>query len=261
MDCLNEVTLDHGWTLLEYDQVDSTNRMLVELAKVGASEGTCLSTQHQTNGRGRLGRTWTDLPGSSILFSILVRPSFSIENYFAVPCALSVALVETLVDLGLNARIKWPNDLLIGSAKLAGMLSEIGDKPDDRFFVIGLGINVNQSEDELIELGRPATSIRANLGYWVGHDKAHDILLKLIARFQQFYLELQASIESSMALFLERYKSYCSTINQFVSVELNDNEAVRGIATDITGMGHLVVNTENGIRTFAAGEVYHLYGY
>lgn len=261
MDCLNEVDIGDGWRLLKTDQLDSTNRQLAKLARQGSEEGTCLSTRHQTGGRGRLGRTWKDIPGTSILVSVLLRPHFGASDYFAVTCAFSVALQMILEETGISAKIKWPNDLLVGGEKIAGLLGEIGEAGSRRFLIAGLGLNLNQTVEELVELARPATSIRIALGRRVEETEEAELLLRLLRRFRDTYLELQLDFAHAYARLIEQYRMRCSTINQYVSVELNQDETIRGHVIDISNQGHLMVEAESEVRTITAGDVYHLYGY
>ena len=259
MDSLSEVGLDHGWKLVKYNHVDSTNRALYDLAKSGSDEGLCISALHQTAGRGRLGRTWTDVPGASILFSVLLRPRFGVEDYFAVPCALSLALRDTLEDFGVSSKIKWPNDLLIQDKKIAGILSEIGDVSSSKFLVVGLGVNLNQSAHHLVELSRKATSIRVELGTEVSDVQANSLLMSMISRFQKSYLELQGNFGDFILPMVSNYEKYCATLGKSVLVELNDRSTIQGTAISITQQGQLILEVGSTTRIISAGEVFHLH--
>ena len=259
METLERADLGSGWTLTHFDEVPSTNAELVRLAQGGAGEGTALSADHQSAGKGRLGRNWDDVSGSSILMSVLVRPKFSVNDYFAATCAMSVAAVESLQSMGVSASIKWPNDLLLGKEKISGILAEAGESPSERFVVVGVGMNVNQTREELAALGRPATSLRETTGRLFGPKERDALRLDLLRRFKEAYEPLQESFAPAFAALLGRYRAACATLEAFVRVELSDGEIISGQVLDISNQGHLLVELDSCIRSVSAGDVEHLY--
>ncbi|MDA8397790.1 MAG: biotin--[acetyl-CoA-carboxylase] ligase [Actinomycetota bacterium] len=259
METLARADLGGGWTLTHFDEVASTNAELVSLAQGGAGEGTALSADHQSAGKGRLGREWDDVPGSSILLSVLVRPKFTVNDYFAATCAMSVAAVESLRALGVSASIKWPNDLLLGKEKISGILAEAGESPSGRFVVVGVGMNVNQDREQLARLGRPATSLRETTGRLFDAEARDALRLDLLKRFKEAYAPLQDSFAPAFADLLGRYRTACATLEAFVRVELSDGEIISGHVLDISNQGHLLVELDSCIRTVSAGDVEHLY--
>ena len=259
METLARADLGGGWTLTHFDEVPSTNAELVRLAQTGAAEGTALSADHQSAGKGRLGRSWDDVSGSSILLSVLLRPNFSVNDYFAATCAMSLAAVESLQGLGISAAIKWPNDLLVGKEKISGILAEAGETRDGRYVVVGVGINVNQSHTDLAVLGRPATSLRAITGRPLAADERDALRVDLLGRFKRAYEPLQESFAPAFADLLGRYRAACATLEAFVRVELSDGEVISGQVLDISNQGHLLVELDSCIRSVSAGDVEHLY--
>ena len=259
MDYLSQVQLESGWQLQRYSTVDSTNLRLAQLARHGTQEGFCISTDHQSAGKGRLGRIWQDSPGKSLLLSILCRPQFKLEDFFAVTCALSVSAVEAIDALGVQGSIKWPNDVLVGMEKLAGILAESGEDSSGRYLVVGIGVNLNQNFEDLASLKRPAVSLGALLGREISASERESLELDLLNRFRTRYLSIQDNFSYHFAELLAAYRSRCSTLNSFVRVVLNDGESISGNVLDISNQGHLLVELDTCIRSISAGEVEHLY--
>src|SRR5689334_10678627 len=120
-----------------FAELDSTNRYLVDEARAGAPAGVVAVADHQTAGRGRLGRTWIAPPGAALLVSVLLRPRLPADRVHLVTLAAALALVDALPDAG--ARIKWPNDVVVDDRKLAGILAEADS---GGAVVVGMGCNV-----------------------------------------------------------------------------------------------------------------------
>ena len=145
-------------------EIDSTNRYLTDEARAGAPTGLVVVADHQTAGRGRLGRTWVAPPGASLLVSLLLRPTVAADRRHLLVMAAGLAMAEAVeAETGVVAGLKWPNDLLVGERKLAGILAEVaGDA-----LVVGIGVNIEWHEvpAELsaiatacnLEGGRPTT--------------------------------------------------------------------------------------------------------
>ena len=126
--------------------IDSTNRYLLDVARNGAPEGLVARADHQSAGRGRLGRRWEAAPGTNLLASFLLRPPLVLDEYHLCTAAVALAAVTACIGAaGLEPSIKWPNDLLVGERKLAGILAETvsgGAAPEHPALVVGLGLNV-----------------------------------------------------------------------------------------------------------------------
>src|SRR5918997_216125 len=126
------------------EETDSTNTRLLDEARAGAPEGVVLVADHQTAGRGRLGRRWEAPPGSSLLVSVLVRPDVPVGRAHLVTMAAGLAASDACEGVaGARPGLKWPNDLVVDDAKLAGLLAEsVVDGVDLRALVVGMGLNV-----------------------------------------------------------------------------------------------------------------------
>src|SRR5947208_2273673 len=133
------MALSIEWEVRRFAELDSTNRWLLDEARAGAAEGLVVVADHQTAGRGRLGRTWVAPPGSSLLVSVLFRPR-SLETGHLLTTAVAVAACDACEGVaGVAPDLKWPNDLLVGDRKLGGVLAEA----EGAAIVVGLGLNVN----------------------------------------------------------------------------------------------------------------------
>ncbi|MDA8196092.1 MAG: biotin--[acetyl-CoA-carboxylase] ligase [Actinomycetota bacterium] len=256
MDYLRQLELNDGWKIFHSEISTSTNSELLAYGKEGGLEGSVLMTDHQSMGKGRLGRTWSDEPGSSLLMSILLRPKVAFDAYFFISMILGISLVETLVTYGINANLKWPNDLLVGEKKLAGILAEV-EVGKENILVIGVGVNLNQSSSDLAELNRPATSVAAETGHTLNLDDRLELAKAIVEKFKEKYDQLQSS--RSRSELVSAYRKYSATIGRFVRVDFVDGESLTGNALDITERGELMVEIESCIRMVDSADVHHLY--
>jgi BirA family transcriptional regulator, biotin operon repressor / biotin---[acetyl-CoA-carboxylase] ligase len=156
-----------GREILFQPEVDSTNRRAREQCLRGAKEGTVILADSQSAGKGRLGRQWQSPAGANLYASIILRPSISPATAPQIPLVAGVAGANALArDTGLDARIKWPNDIFVHGKKVAGILSEMEAESNRiRFIILGVGVNVNWPKEEIPPDLRPvATSLRAEAG-------------------------------------------------------------------------------------------------
>ena len=130
-----------------FETVDSTNLIVKDWARQGAEEGRCAVAEAQTAGRGRRGRSWISPPGENLYFSILLRPQAEASHVAMITLLMAIAVTQGVRELHLDAKIKWPNDVVINGKKICGILTEMYQSAAGSFFlVIGTGINVNQKE-------------------------------------------------------------------------------------------------------------------
>jgi BirA family biotin operon repressor/biotin-[acetyl-CoA-carboxylase] ligase len=211
--------------------VGSTNRYLLDLARAGASEGVVVVADYQSAGRGRLGRSWEAPPGAALLMSVLLRPDLAAERRWLVPAAVALAAADAC-SRGAEVEIKWPNDLLLGGRKLAGILAEA----DGTAIVVGIGINVTWAPPGAALLG-PA-------------DRG-SLLAALLTHLEGWY---DRWAEAGAA-----YRARCATVGRRVRVEV-PGHTVLGTAVGITPDGHLQVVAEDDdeVQTFAVAEVIHV---
>jgi BirA family biotin operon repressor/biotin-[acetyl-CoA-carboxylase] ligase len=254
-----------------FDELDSTNRLALELAREGAPEGVVVVADHQTAGRGRAGRTWTAPPRAGLLVSILLRPPPSVVDLTTMAVAVAAAAAVEAVA-GFSPRLKWPNDLVWpgdGSAadrKLAGILAEAdwpasssisaGWRPpvvgERAVVVVGIGLNVVWPD--LLPQDLAETAVAMNHVVDVPVDR-EDLLIELLTALAPRYDALCAG---DRAALLDEWRSRSATLGRQVRVELAGDE-VEGTAVDVTDDGHLVVETLEGTRrVLAVGDVVHL---
>lgn len=248
------------WTALTALPVTgSTNADLAAAAATGAPEGTVLLAERQDAGRGRLGRTWTSPAGAGLILSVLLRPAegpapVSPTRYGWLPLLVGVALVDAVREVaGVDAGLKWPNDLLVGRAKCAGILAElvpVGDGAPG--VVIGVGLNVTLAADELPRAD--ATSLALAGARGAGLDRAR-LLVALLGGIEQWYRRFRGEPSG----LREPYLARCGTVGRAVRVELPDGKALAGTATDVDGDGRLVVTPPGGAPvSVTAGDVVHV---
>ncbi|HEY3671976.1 MAG TPA: biotin--[acetyl-CoA-carboxylase] ligase [Acidimicrobiia bacterium] len=235
------------WRVEWFSTLDSTNRHALDAARTGAPDGLVVVADEQTAGRGRLGRTWEAPPGSSLLVSVLLRRSGDPARAAGhVVMAAGVALAEAVEDVaGVDAGLKWPNDLVVDDRKLAGLLAEA----DGDALVVGAGCNVNWEEfpEELV-----ATATACNLE--AGHLVDRDALLDA-------FLDRFATALGAGDAVVDEYRARLATLGRSVRVEhVHDRDRdLVGTAVGITDDGALVVRGEQGIdHPVVAADVHHL---
>jgi BirA family transcriptional regulator, biotin operon repressor / biotin---[acetyl-CoA-carboxylase] ligase len=251
---LADVSAAGLWTSVEVvPQTGSTN---ADLLRRGGPEGQVLVAEEQTAGRGRMGRSWVSQPGASLTFSLSLRPA-------AVPpgrrgwlsLLTGVAVVAAVRGVtGLDATLKWPNDVLIGDRKLAGILAEqSGD-----FVVIGIGLNVATTPDALPS---GAGGLRGTSLAIEGADVGREVVLAGILRqFERWYLAFREDPSPERAGLLAEYRRLCSTLGRTVRAELPGRRILSGLAEDIDSEGRLLVR-EPGAPSpvpVSAGDVIHV---
>jgi BirA family biotin operon repressor/biotin-[acetyl-CoA-carboxylase] ligase len=237
---------------------DSTNRDVVDLARAGAAEGVVVVADHQTAGRGRLGRTWQAPPGASLLVTVLLRPALPVTDVHLVTIAAALAAADACATVaGVRPGLKWPNDLVIErdgvTRKLAGLLSEsIVERGRVSAVALGMGLNVQWPADLPPDLADIATALNHEAGRDIDRD---EVLQAWLANLEPRYRRLVAP--GGVDALLAGYRVACVTLGREVRVELAD-EVLFGTAVDVTREGHLVVEHAGGRRAVTAGDVVHV---
>ncbi len=236
-----------AWRREHLSQVDSTNRALLERARLGASEGLVLWASFQSQGRGRLGRAWLAPPDSALLCSILLRPALEPGEMQWAVIAVALAARAALAGLGAECSLKWPNDLVVGTLKLGGVLAEsVPGVPGA--VVVGLGLNLTSHPPELA-----ATDVATLIA---SSPPGPDALLDTLLEQLEPRRALLAS-PAGRARLLHEYRAGLATIGQEVSVQQRE-ETWHGQAVDVDDAGCLLVQTGQGVRRVLAGDVVHL---
>jgi len=230
-----------------FPEIGSTMDVARELAKKGAGEGTIVIAEAQTRGRGRLSREWLS-PEGGIYFTLIFRPKISPAYASRINLMASVAVATTIRKLfGLNAELKWPNDVLIEGRKVCGILAEMDAEMDVVNFVnVGIGINANTS---IPQFEKTVTSLKDALGREVSRKEFLSVLLMEIERRQPLLMK---------ADLLEEWKKLSATLNKDVRIVAAD-EVIVGRASDIDTTGALIVKERNGsLKKAMAGDCIHL---
>ncbi|HHY59800.1 MAG TPA: biotin--[acetyl-CoA-carboxylase] ligase, partial [Clostridia bacterium] len=221
-------------------------------AEAGVPEGLLVIAEHQTRGKGRLGRFWFSPPRAGIYASLLLRPALRPEQAPGFTLLAAVALARALWQVtGLKAGIKWPNDLLLEGKKFSGILTEMkGELDRIHYLVIGTGINVNTDPGLFPpEFRERATSLKAVLGKEVSRVEL------LAAYLQAFAGEYEIYLQHGLAPILKDWKEWNVTLGRWVTVELGST-VFEGLAVDLDDNGALLVRDERGeLRTLQSGEV------
>lgn len=248
-----------GKKIVHKEITGSTNLDIKELAINGAEEGTVVCADMQTAGRGRRGRSWVSEKGDSLLFSLLLRPDVSPDKASQITLLMALAVTKVLREnYGLEAGIKWPNDIVISSKKICGILTELYPDTDGKFFVIvGCGINVAQKNIPN-ELQNMATSLflESNTVF-----SMEELLYGVLEEFEQYYDKFLQS--AALEAFREEYNEWLISRDKEVRV-LDPKGEFNGISKGINDKGELLVQLADGsITEVYAGEVSvrGLYGY
>jgi BirA family biotin operon repressor/biotin-[acetyl-CoA-carboxylase] ligase len=257
-----DLPASHGmWTPVDVvASTGSTNADLLARAGGGLAppEGAVLVAEEQTAGRGRLGRTWTSVPGASLTFSVLLRPvTVPSARRGWLPLLAGVAVASAVRSVaGVEAVLKWPNDVLVGERKLAGILAE--QSPDGAAVVIGIGLNIATPADALpvSPAGLPATSLLVE-----GASASREaLLLEVLRQLERRYAAFRADPDPARTGVLDEYRSLSGTLGQLVRVELPAGRILSGVAVGIDLDGRLLVAGDPGDppSPVSAGDVVHL---
>jgi BirA family transcriptional regulator, biotin operon repressor / biotin---[acetyl-CoA-carboxylase] ligase len=243
------------WTAIEIvPQTGSTNTDLLDWAGRGLHEGVVLVAEEQTAGRGRMGRSWESPPGAALTFSVLLRPeALPPARRPWLPLVAGIGTVTSIRMLtGLEAELKWPNDVLIGGRKVAGILAEAAGNA----VVVGIGVNVSTTPEELAPGpgGLAPTSLLAE-GVPVGRDL---LLIEILRSLGQWYKTLAAEPDPERIGLLAQYHKLSATVGRDVRVELPGGQSISGLATGIDADGQLLVEADGGMYQIAAGDVIHV---
>jgi BirA family biotin operon repressor/biotin-[acetyl-CoA-carboxylase] ligase len=238
-------------TIVHLPRVESTQSTIFDLAAQGAPDRTVVVADYQAAGRGRRGRAWEAPPETSLLTSILVRPRGTPERWGGYSLVSALAVADALARVaGLGARLKWPNDVLVGGRKIAGILLESripagGTSGADAASVIAVGVGVNLAQRAFpAGLAARATSVALEIGRPVERDAA---LAALLSAFDDWRTQLE---RDGLAPIRARWLAVADTIGRRVSVD-----GVTGVAVDLDVDGALVLQDGERRHRIVAGEV------
>lgn len=241
-------TLFTGQQLVFVPECHSTNSLASELAsKSILSEGTLVITSHQTAGRGQRGNSWETAAGMNLTFSILLKPTFlSVKDQFYLTIITSLAVADLLKEQSvMEAKIKWPNDILVNQKKIAGILIENTIQREMiQQSIVGIGLNVNQKNFNIAT----ATSL-ANVA---GHDfDLNKVLNLLLEKFEHRYLQLRSGKYTELK---NEYLKNLFGLGEQRTFVSNDQQ-FQGVIQNVNENGELVVTVNDNLRSYSLKEI------
>jgi BirA family biotin operon repressor/biotin-[acetyl-CoA-carboxylase] ligase len=243
-------THDLGQVLHSFDAIGSTSDHAKALAEEGAGHGEVVIAETQTSGRGRRGRSWVSPPRKNAYFSAVLRPDLPPARAPELTLVASVAICDALRHANVAPGIKWPNDLLVGGRKIAGILTELAAEPEGiQWVVLGIGVNVNaRPEDFPEELRGEATSVLIERG----EPAPRALLVAACLTALEGWLDRHA--EEGFAPIRQAWRERSVTLGREVLVRAEGRELV-GTAEDIDDSGALLVRAGDGLERILAGDV------
>lgn len=245
-----------------HEELDSTQERARQLARAGAPHGTLVVSKVQTSGRGRLGRRWGS-PAGGLWMSLVLRPGISTEVAARITQASAVAVAKVLRELGVEARIKWPNDLLVDERKICGILAESSvesvpvaakkvepgkGRPID-FVLLGVGLNANLDPEDLGLSEREVSTLRSELG--------RDVDLPALLESLLSHLDTELGRIQNFGAILDDWRSLDCTLGERVRVR-KFGEVLEGVALDLGPEGELLLETGDGVVALYEGEIERL---
>ncbi len=231
-----------GRDIQVYKETTSTNDVIERLARDGVREGVVVFAESQTRGRGRLGRKWVSPAHKGLWFSILLRPDMHPQETTQLTVVSATALRRAIIaQTGLQPEIKWPNDLLIGGKKVAGILTELSAELDRvKYITLGIGVDVNVAAEELPpEVRKIATSLKIEAGR---HISRVELAATILRELDKDYARICTGKFSEVA---DEWEASCATIGRQVTVQMGDRK-ISGCAESLDEDGTLLVRTEHG---------------
>jgi BirA family biotin operon repressor/biotin-[acetyl-CoA-carboxylase] ligase len=246
-----------GKEIHHFEVIDSTQDLAIRMAEGDAPEGSVVIGERQKRGRARVGRKWV-APKGGIWMSIILRPKIPTAESTILPLAIALAVCNAIREVcKVNAKLKWPNDVIINGKKIAGILAEMSCEADRvNYVVIGIGVNAN------ISVRKIESSIRGTAGYYgatsLMKEKGKEVdrialVKKILTELERIYLKLE---KKGADMIIQSWKDLSDTLGSNVTV-LQNEMCFEGRAVDIDYDGALLVKLPNGnIKRIVAGDVY-----
>ena len=238
-----------GKKVIVLDTVTSTMDEAFRLGMENCPEGTVVCAEAQSKGRGRLGRAWISPKARGLYFSFVLRPSLPLNQLAQLTLMSAVALAEAIENISdLRPSIKWPNDILLGNRKLAGILTELRAESDQvKFVIVGVGLNVNTSSHHLTP---QAVSLKIAAGHSFDRTQVFQAILRSL---EKWYLKL---LHHEFAQVMEEWKKRECTLNKWVRIT-DPTGMIEGQAIDLDEDGALLIRKDNGlVIKKTAGDVF-----
>jgi BirA family biotin operon repressor/biotin-[acetyl-CoA-carboxylase] ligase len=237
-----------GRNFIFLKEVESTNTYLKEIASESTIEGTVVFAEKQTDGKGRLDRIWYSEKGSNLTFSFFLKGKFLKKNLNFINLGTALAIANSIENLyQLKTELKWPNDILVNGKKLSGILLEsISEGEKLKFLVVGIGVNVNQT-NFAGTFNIPPTSVKLENNNEVEREK-------LLAEILNNLENILDSINSNHDYILKEWRLRCGMIGEKISISQGDNTKY-GVFDDIDDDGFLLLKTEKRIEKIHFGDL------
>ena len=228
------------------EKIGSTNDESWESFYNGAPAGSLIITDNQFEGRGRRQSKWVSIPGKSLTFSFLLLPEIPLEKLGLLPLLAGVSIVKGIKTItSLCAGLKWPNDIIISNKKMGGILIESHMKGEKLGVVVGIGLNINESENDFSEeIQKEATSLFIDSGKEYNLEL---ILSSILNEFENLYLY-------NWHNFISIWKTYCIHQNNKVTFH-NNNKYIQGTFLGITELGYAKIQLNKKTEIFSSGMV------
>jgi BirA family biotin operon repressor/biotin-[acetyl-CoA-carboxylase] ligase len=235
-----------------FERTTSTNDVIEKLARDGVKEGAVVFAESQTKGRGRLGRKWISPERKGLWFSVLLRPDLRPQETTQLTVASATALRRAIQsETNMHPEIKWPNDILIGGKKVAGILTELSAELDKvRYVILGIGVDVNLGAGEFPpELRKLATSLKIESGKTISRAELATAILR---ELDSDYARICSGFFAEVA---DEWQEHCKTIGREVTIQIGERR-IRGHAESLDDDGALLLRTDHGrLERITGGDV------
>jgi BirA family biotin operon repressor/biotin-[acetyl-CoA-carboxylase] ligase len=243
-----------GKHIVYRETIDSTQNLAISLASRSGSNGTVVIAEQQECGRGRQKRKWLS-PKGGLWLSVVLKPSIPTVKITLLPLVAAVAVCDSIMTTGIDARLKWPNDVMISGKKVAGILLDISAEADMvNYAVIGIGINANVDSSVISARleGTKITSLSDELGR---NTNRLDLTRYLLENLERYYVEME---EKGARTILQQWKKRSDMLGRKVAVVQN-NKTILGVAADVNDDGSLLLQTDHGDINVVSGDMHVSY--
>ena len=239
-------TKELGKNIEYYNRLDSTNTEAWELIEENKNHGTIIITENQTNGKGQKNKTWGMVPGKSLVFSLILAKNYPIDRSGLICLSVSLALIESLNKRGLDAKLKWPNDLFVNEKKIGGILCETKIENNKiKNMVIGVGVNVNESISEHDE------SIQKNLTTMFEVSKHPHQRELIVAEFINSFELLLNKLSTEPSQIIEEWLKKCMHLNEKI-LFLQNKKVIEGVFCGLDDNGFAKIKINNEIKSYSS---------
>ncbi len=232
-----------GNEVVYFEQIGSTNEQARKLADNGAAEGTVVIADSQSSGKGRLGRDWSSPAGVNLYLSVILRPNISPRFATQMTFLSAIAVAQAIEATGsFEPQLKWPNDVMLGGCKVAGLLNELNAETEQvHYLVLGIGVNLNMTTEQFpTDLRTPATSLLLDGGEQVSRRQFTQALLQSLDQLYSVYLQ------SGFQPIKEAWERRCNMLNQWVEVDCQNRLQV-GQVSGVDETGALLLALAGGV--------------